>query len=144
AREVEAAQGLARPLSLVILDVDDFKLINDAHGHPGGDEVLRRLARLISVSARGGDFPCRYGGEEFALILPGAARKNAVDVAERIRTGFEGQVFPFEPGWDLRITVSLGVAELKPGETAAGLLDRADQALYQAKRKGKNRTVAAE
>jgi diguanylate cyclase (GGDEF)-like protein len=127
-------------LSLVIMDVDDFKAFNDAHGHQAGDQVLITLARVIDQNARQGDIACRFGGEEFIVILPGASAQQAQAVAERIRKGFESQTFALSPGQSVSVTVSLGVAQLKAGEDMQGLLERADQALYLAKDLGKNRT----
>ena len=139
---VDESHLTGQPLTLAMMDVDDFKIYNDTYGHPAGDEVLRALAKLVKASARGGDCACRYGGEEFSLILPGASGPNAVEVAERIRRAFFDVSFTPNPGQKIRVTVSLGLAELLPGESMADLIRRADKALYRAKKLGKNRTVS--
>lgn len=143
-QEVDLANTLIRPLSLIIMDVDNFKIFNDSYGHPAGDQVLLGLARVLDVSARSCDCPCRYGGEEFALILPGTHGDNAVEVAERIRKAFEELTMEPAPGVMVRLTMSLGVAELRTGENAEMLLQRADHAMYQAKQQGKNKTMIAD
>ena len=127
----------------VIWCVHPFKTYNDAYGHPEGDLVLRSLAGVITAEIRERDAGCRYGGEEFAVIFPDIAGDQALNAAERIRQGFAG--LPFHPGDGPAVsrTVSIGLAQLCPGEGADHLIRRADQALYQAKRQGKNRVVAA-
>lgn len=123
------------PVGFVMIDVDNFKDYNDDHGHSAGDEMLRQVARTISTSVRPGDTVYRYGGEEFCVLLPGAGDAEAERVAERIRTEVE-----LRSG----ITVSLGVAvSAGPTEVHRSLADRADGALYAAKRNGRNRVVAA-
>lgn len=143
AREMARAQRSGEPLSLLVLDVDDFKRFNDRHGHLEGDKVLLTLARVLRAQARAGDYPCRFGGEEFALVLPGTDLENARLVAERVRLAFAGT--PLAPGGQAAVhcTVSVGVAQLRPGENDQELLARADSAMYQAKRQGKNQTVTA-
>lgn len=141
ARELARAQRSGEPLSLLVLDVDDFKRFNDRHGHLEGDRVLLALARVLRAQARAGDYPCRFGGEEFALVLPGTDLENARLVAERVRLAFADT--PLTPAGLAaeHCTVSVGVAQLRPGEGEQDLLARADRAMYQAKRQGKNRTV---
>ena len=135
--------AMEQPISLLFLDVDHFKNFNDRYGHPQGDEVLRRMGRVIRDSLRGGDIPCRYGGEEFAVILPGTGIDGALMVAERIRTGISA--VPFEPPdhEPVTVTVSVGVAQHGQGELAPRLVERADQALYRAKAGGRDRSVVA-
>lgn len=135
-----------RPAALVLLDVDHFKSINDAYGHPVGDEVLRWLAQLIRESVRKVDIPARYGGEELAIILPEMNSRQALEVAERVRRRVAA--CPFEmrgrDGRTLRIevTISLGVAGLPDhGPSADALIAAADEGLYAAKRGGRNRAV---
>ena len=130
------------PLSLLIMDVDDFKAFNDRYGHDQGDEVLVVLALLIKECARASDSACRYGGEEFAVILPDADLDNALAVAERIRTSFAEISFSPQAGSSVKCSVSLGVAQLRPEERYSELIRRADQALYRAKQAGKNQTKA--
>ena len=130
-------------LSLIIMDVDDFKAFNDTYGHPAGDQVLMALAGVIEHNARQGDIACRYGGEEFVVILPGASARQAETVAERIRNGFGSQTFSPRPGAKVSVTVSLGVAQMNGDESVEELLERADRALYLAKDLGKNRSELA-
>jgi two-component system, sensor histidine kinase LadS len=141
--EVEHAQNVGQPLTMLLLDVDDFKLFNDTHGHSEGDKVLAGLARIIRESSRESDFACRYGGEEFVVIMPGTLLEQGHLLSERIRTGFYDM--PFHPlqGSAVHVAVSIGLAQLRPGEDSDSLLRRSDQALYQAKRAGKNQTVAS-
>lgn len=138
---VVEAQVRGEPLSLIMADIDDFKKFNDGHGHPEGDKVLEGMGQAIGHCVRHDDLPCRYGGEEFAIILPGASQEQGRTVAERIRQEF--QELRFKPHGIVAppVTVSLGLAALRSGESAEALLTRADQALYTAKDRGKNQTV---
>ena len=129
---------------LLFIDLDDFKLFNDTHGHDQGDLVLKVLARIITESVRSDDLPCRWGGEEFAVILRGVSLDSAAAIAERIRQRFAQYVFS-PNGREVKQTLSVGLAQAQPGESAADFIRRADQALYQAKRAGKNQLfVSAE
>ncbi|MEW6262911.1 MAG: diguanylate cyclase [Thermodesulfobacteriota bacterium] len=141
--EIEKANRLEQPLSLIMIDLDDFKLYNDAHGHLEGDQVLVEAARSIREGVRDKDAGCRYGGEEFTVVLPGASEANAVQVAERIRQGFAARTFRPEKDRRLNMTMSLGLTQFHPGDNAHSLIKRADQALYEAKSRGKNVTVIA-
>jgi diguanylate cyclase (GGDEF)-like protein len=143
AEEVQAARRSGLPLVCLLLDVDHFKRINDTHGHPAGDAVLRYVARLIRAQLRGSDGVARYGGEEFVLLLPGTPLPAALETAERIRRVIAAQSMPVQAPEPLRITVSIGVAALVAGEEPAALVLRADQALYTAKQGGRNRVQAA-
>ncbi len=128
-------------LSLLLCDIDHFKKINDTFGHPFGDTVLQGVARILGKAARRVDLTARYGGEEFALLLEGAGEKGAVKVAARIRKEIESMVFRHGQG-PVRVTISVGVAvSPEQGTDKALLLSRADQALYQAKKQGRNRVV---
>jgi diguanylate cyclase (GGDEF)-like protein len=142
--EMEQVRRYHHPVGLIMLDIDDFKSINDTYGHPQGDVVLRRVARVVADNSRDADFPARYGGEEMALILPHTGMEGAHAIAERVRTAVEALRIPRndEQG-TLRITASLGVAATTDGSKDALIAD-ADAALYEAKRRGKNRTVRAE
>jgi diguanylate cyclase (GGDEF)-like protein len=143
--EFSRAQRLNEPLSVMILDVDHFKNYNDTLGHLAGDEVLRKLARILQNSLRKNDIPVRYGGEEFAIILPGATKENAFKVASRLRKEIERSPFPDEYVQPLkRITVSIGVATYPDdADSLLDLIERADSALYEAKNNGRNKVVAA-
>jgi diguanylate cyclase (GGDEF)-like protein len=145
-KEIERAQRFDHPLSLVMFDLDDFKQVNDSHGHLAGDEVLRAVARVLLTESRKIDEPARYGGEEFAIALPETDVAGALEVAERIRRRLEQTEIPLPDG-RTRVTVraSAGVAgaPYTPLE-GTSLIKTADAALYSAKRSGKNRVVRAE
>ncbi|HXX54309.1 MAG TPA: sensor domain-containing diguanylate cyclase [Thermodesulfovibrionales bacterium] len=129
------------PLSLLLIDIDFFKKINDAYGHPAGDEVLREVAGVVRDTIRNVDVPARYGGEEFAALLPGTSHEGALKMAERLRETIEKKRFPIE-GKELRVSVSIGAAT-SPHDagTKEELVEKADKALYFAKRNGRNRCV---
>jgi two-component system, cell cycle response regulator len=136
---VEGERRGTDPVALLLIDIDNFKSINDRFGHPVGDQVIVAVARAISEECRGGDLPARYGGEEFAVLLPGAGVANATGVAERIRGRIAsiGSSFSFD---DLIVTGSFGVAcRMDRQEGTRELVGHADRALYVAKRTGKNR-----
>jgi diguanylate cyclase (GGDEF)-like protein len=132
------AQGEGDALSLLIFDVDHFKTINDTHGHAVGDQVLADLVARIDAVLRG-ETCARLGGEEFAVLLPRTDADAAVGLADELRRALERAGVPGSAGVTVRYTVSVGVASLDGGETLAGLLQRADAALYAAKRAGRNR-----
>lgn len=131
--------------SLIMLDVDHFKRFNDTHGHRMGDHVLRLVGRLLSDNVKGRDTPARYGGEEFAIILADADLNAGLTVAEQIRGRLCTQrVIRRGTGETIgQITISAGVAQYRPGESGASLIERADAALYEAKRSGRNRVCPA-
>lgn len=132
-------------VSLLMLDIDYFKRVNDTYGHLAGDQVLRRLPELIRGQLRASDIPCRYGGEEFGVILPETAGAQALEVAERIRSVVAGEPIALPDGGSLRLTVSLGIATFPGGRAnEERLVSAADLALYQAKRTGRNRICVAE
>ena len=141
--EIEQVRRYHHPIGLIMLDIDDFKAVNDTYGHPQGDAVLRHVARVLQENSRDADSPARYGGEELSLILPHTDLEGAHAIAERIRASVEGlRVARTDGGGVLRITASLGVAASRDGHKDALIAD-ADAALYEAKRSGKNRTVSA-
>ena len=134
-----------KPLSVMMLDIDFFKAINDSYGHDAGDDVLREFAVRIRKSIRGIDLACRYGGEEFVIVMPETDLHIAGRVAERVRRSIACEPFAIEKGAKrIDVTISIGIATLeKKGEPVADVLKRADVALYRAKHDGRNRVVAA-
>ena len=130
------------PISCAFLDIDHFKSVNDGYGHGIGDEVLRTVARLVIMHVRDSDTVVRYGGEEFVAILPNCDAEGAFATAERVRLEVQRHAWQsYAP--DLSISLSAGIATYRVGEQVPAWLDRADQALYQAKRGGRNQTVRA-
>ncbi|MEN1956609.1 GGDEF domain-containing protein [Luteimonas changyuni] len=127
------------PLGFLVFDIDLFKRVNDSFGHEAGDQVLRATAALVQARTRTQDRFYRLGGEEFGLLLPGAGPESLREVAEKLRQAVECEV---QCG-GIPVTISLGAAPFRPGETAAEWLSRADAAMYEAKRSGRNRTVMA-
>ena len=140
--EVAAARVRGADLALVVLDVDHFKAINDTHGHPAGDQVLRTIADTCRAATRSRDLVGRLGGEEFALLMPGATAAGAAAVCERLRREVAASRIKAGPVANLRATVSLGLASLR-GQDDDRLLADADRALYEAKRSGRNRLAVA-
>lgn len=136
------ARETGTPLSLILLDLDDFKNINDSFGHTVGDEILATLARSMRSCTRESDSSCRFGGDEFVIIMPGIWGVDAFQVAERIRNRFASDSSRDIDGAEMRVTVSLGIVEFNGRETAEAFLARADSAMYEAKRLGKNRSTA--
>lgn len=136
------ARRAAWPIALVMTDLDLFKGVNDTFGHPAGDRVLRQFALLLNDNVRVGDVVGRYGGEEFILMLAATNVDDAVNLAERLRLQVESMVFRTLPD-DFRITASFGVAALRKDESLQSLVLHADSALYEAKRRGRNRTVVS-
>jgi diguanylate cyclase (GGDEF)-like protein len=132
------------PLSVILLDIDHFKTINDSHGHLLGDLVLREIAYLLRRELPPGALAARYGGEELVIILQGQMATEAGAVAERLRESIAGhQVFDFTTGAKLAVTVSLGVAAYELGQGKSRLINRADEAMYTSKREGRNRVTVA-
>lgn len=140
---VEQSIARRKALSLVIVDIDFFKKINDTYGHDVGDEVLVEFAARIRKNIRGIDLACRYGGEEFVIVMPETDNALAYMVAERLRQRIAAEPFLVSGGATaLDVTISLGLSEINPGgDTPATLMKRADEALYEAKRGGRNRVV---
>jgi diguanylate cyclase (GGDEF)-like protein len=136
-REVELSHRLDNQLSLLIVDVDHFKSINDTYGHSAGDAVLKSLVDCINDTMRVSDIMFRYGGEEFALILAGTGMDGARQVGERIRAAVAAYPFVYN-GKEFDLTVSIGVATLGRRDSAKRLFNKADNALYQAKKAGRN------
>jgi diguanylate cyclase (GGDEF)-like protein len=142
-REIDLSLRQRTPLSLIVLDIDHFKNINDSYGHSSGDRALKLLADTVKFTMRQSDIAFRYGGEEFTLLLSNTDIEDASLVAERIRDAVSKLVCS-DGQRDFGFTVSLGVAQLKQGEDGYSLFDRADHALYQGKKAGRNQTKLAE
>lgn len=140
-QQLAMAKRQGQPLALLMLDIDYFKQVNDGHGHLTGDAVLRHMARTIAGRTRAQDLPGRLGGEEFLVILPNTTLQGAAQLAEVLRQGIEASPFKTEDGQTIAITLSLGVAEQSQLEAPRcdDLISAADQALYLAKQKGRNR-----
>jgi diguanylate cyclase (GGDEF)-like protein len=143
---LESARRYRHPVGLIMLDVDNFKRVNDTYGHPQGDLVLKQVADAVRANSRDADTPARYGGEEMALILPHTDLEGAYAIAERVRTAVEDlAVRRLDGDGDpLRITASLGVAASEGEREGEALVADADAALYRAKHSGKNRTERAD
>lgn len=144
AEEVRRAERYGTSVSLILGDVDHFKAFNDRHGHPAGDEALRSVGQTLMDTLRQGDKACRFGGEEFVVILPECDADAARLAAERVRAAVEARVFRIDAERTAQVTMSLGVATSPGnGDTPETLLKSADLALYQAKEQGRNRVIAA-
>ena len=143
-KEIRRAERYGNPLSVVFLDLDRFKLVNDTHGHLVGSQTLRRLAQLLLECVRQVDTLARYGGDEFTILMSDTGHAAALAVAERIRRSVEDQIFEGGGGSPLRLTICAGVASFpEHGRTREALLDGADKAMYRAKSLGRNRVCSA-
>ena len=141
AQALQEAQRDCAPLVALLIDLDHFKALNDTHGHLAGDEVLRQFANVLQGSLRQSDILCRWGGEEFIVLLRETEGRQALDVAEKIRRRTEQLTFSYDEQ-PLRLTTSIGLSGLQPGDTLHALLTRADRALYRAKQAGRNRVCS--
>jgi diguanylate cyclase (GGDEF)-like protein/PAS domain S-box-containing protein len=139
--EQNRANRYNQPLTLLMIDIDDFKAFNDAYGHVDGDGVLARFGQIVKGSLRKADAAFRYGGEEFTILLPMTAKAEGALLAERIREDFGNEKFFPVPKQAVSMTISIGVAQLDHGETAKEFIKRADAFMYNAKKSGKNRVV---
>lgn len=139
--EIERSNRYGSPLSLILLDVDNFKRYNDTYGHLEGDHVLAALAEVIRGEVRGADSAYRYGGEEFIVLFPETEPSEAMVVAERLRAAFEATVFLPLPGEEVRTSISIGGGGYRPKEGLTVFVKRVDEAMYRAKNCGKNRVV---
>lgn len=137
AKGIGEYQQQGRPMCLLLFDVDHFKIFNDTHGHQAGDEVLRHVAAALKKNSKSSDLACRYGGEEFALVMPNTTIKNAAIAAERIREAIGSMKINFD-GKTLNVTASIGVAEAEQHDDSARLIRRSDEAIYAAKGAGRN------
>jgi diguanylate cyclase (GGDEF)-like protein len=144
ALEWRRAERVGDSLALLIIDLDNFKSINDELGHQAGDAVLRRVAAILDSGARQVDLAARYGGEEFALLTPETDVVGAMKLAERLRSAIEAATVKLPTGAEVSVTASLGVAVKGELERPEQLVTAADEALYEAKRNGKNRIVTAD
>lgn len=129
------------PLTVVMMDIDYFKKINDTYGHLAGDMVLRHLAQILEHEVRSADIPFRYGGEEFVILLPGADEEMAFKAAERLRLAVKEDIFKTDGGNEINITISAGVYRCRAGEKLEQIILKADKALYEAKAQGRDRVV---
>ena len=142
-RALRNAQRQQQPLAVVVADIDNFKAINDRHGHDAGDRALRHFATRLERLVRRGDLVGRIGGEEFALLLVNTRARNAVEVVERIRRDIAAM--PVEGASSISMTASFGITDLRPGDISlAALMSRADRALYRSKLEGRDRVTSAE
>lgn len=137
--ELDRSNRYAQPLTLLLLDIDNFKAFNDAYGHVEGDQVLIRLGRVLKRCLRETDFAYRYGGEEFTVLLPMTTSEDGVVTAERIRGEFKQETFVPAPDPGVHMTVSIGLAQYRPQEEMKLFVHRVDQLMYQGKRSGKDR-----
>ena len=143
--ELKRADRQNYPVSLLMLDIDDFKLVNDRHGHLAGDKVLREIAAKLDQSIREIDVLARFGGDEFAIFLPFTQKENAAGIAERIRLAIENFAVAVNDQASLTLSISIGVAGYAPGvDTAQDVVQKADKALYTAKFTGKNKVCSAD
>lgn len=142
---VELNRKELMPVSLLLVDLDDFKKINDTFGHQAGDQVLAAVGKILREGCRGSDMVARYGGEEFAVMLPSTTSTAASEIARRLRVRIADTVFVFE-GKSVKLTASMGIAQSSGGiiDAMSQLISRADQALYRAKKSGKNRECVAD
>ncbi|CAL4867257.1 Response regulator PleD [Asticcacaulis sp. MM231] len=142
ARHITSKDAEADIVSLLMLDIDFFKRVNDTYGHDAGDEVIREFARRLSLNVRAIDMPCRFGGEEFVVLMPGTDQADAVHIAERVRSQVADTPFVLADGRELAVTVSVGVATSRGvGDAPESLLKRADEGVYEAKQSGRNRVI---
>ena len=140
-QEVEKYAENDIPLAVLMADIDHFKKVNDTYGHPAGDEVLKKFVQVAGSALRRCDLLCRWGGEEFLILLRGTVQEESLQIADRIRRLVESLIFPPYEDCGL-LTVSIGSAALPPGKQLEELVSEADQALYRAKREGRNRVAA--
>jgi diguanylate cyclase (GGDEF)-like protein len=138
---ISFAQRHQTPLSIIMADLDDFKSINDTFGHTAGDQVLQAFANLLRKNSRQEDLAARFGGEEFIMLLPATGAEEAAVLGERLRRQWK-EMTP--PSFGIQVTASFGVAAYQPGDTVDSFIERADQALYDAKMLGKNQVVVGE
>jgi two-component system cell cycle response regulator len=137
--EIDRSNRYRQPLSLLLLDLDNFKAFNDAYGHVEGDQVLLRLGQVVKRCLRQTDSAYRYGGEEFTILLPMTTSADGAITAERIRTEFKKEIFISQAGQNVHMTLSIGLAQYRQREDMKVFVHRADQLMYQGKKNGKDR-----
>ena len=137
--EIDRLARYEQPLTLLLLDLDNFKAFNDDYGHVEGDQVLQRFGQVVKRCLRETDFAYRYGGEEFTILLPMTTSADGAVTAERIRTEFKKEIFSPAPGQDVNLTVSIGLAQYKPQEDIKSFVRRVDKLMYQGKKNGKDK-----
>jgi diguanylate cyclase (GGDEF)-like protein len=142
-RMIAAARRSGRPVSVAVLDIDRFKLVNDTHGHPAGDEVIRRISEMAKLLMREQDLVGRLGGEEFLIAFPDCPAHEAVAACERLRQGIAALPVLLPNGVALSVTISSGVAELTASDDRKAIISRADVALYAAKKGGRDQVRLA-
>jgi diguanylate cyclase (GGDEF)-like protein/PAS domain S-box-containing protein len=140
--EIDRSKRYGQPLTLLLLDLDNFKAFNDAYGHVEGDQVLLRLGQVVKRCLRQTDSAYRYGGEEFTILLPMTTSEDGAVTAERIRTEFKKENFAPVPGEQVHVTVSIGLAQYKTQEDMKAFVHRVDQLMYQGKKNGKDRVCS--
>jgi diguanylate cyclase (GGDEF)-like protein/PAS domain S-box-containing protein len=140
--EIDRAERYGQPLTLMLLDIDDFKRYNDDYGHIEGDEVLMRLGQVVKRCLRQSDTAYRYGGEEFVILLPMTSSADGAVTAERIRTEFKRENFSPLPDREVHVTMSIGVAQYQPQEEMKAFVHRVDKLMYQGKQNGKDRVCS--
>ncbi|TSA46238.1 MAG: diguanylate cyclase [Deltaproteobacteria bacterium] len=140
--ELDRSNRYEQPLTLLLLDLDNFKHFNDGYGHIEGDQVLQRLGQVVKRCLRDTDFAYRYGGEEFTILLPMTTSADGAVTAERIRTEFKKEIFSPGPGQEVHMTVSIGLAQYKTKEEMKAFVHRVDQLMYQGKKNGKDRVCS--
>jgi two-component system cell cycle response regulator len=142
---IDEANTTSKPLSIILLDIDHFKKINDTYGHVAGDEALKQLAEIVTQNIRLTDLFARYGGEEFVIVLPDSDVESSKNIGERLRSAVEKYEFKISTGeGKLKYTISAGIAKLLPGDTTESLLKRADKGLYMCKEGGRNKVIYVE
>lgn len=142
-REISRARRYNKPLALMMVDIDHFKAVNDTYGHQAGDHILQGLAQMMRGQFRQSDYACRYGGEEFSVILTDTRMESAIMGAERLRKSMEERVFEF-CDYRITVTISIGISGFKDTMSKQSMIEAADQALYRAKRNGRNRVMTSE
>jgi diguanylate cyclase (GGDEF)-like protein/PAS domain S-box-containing protein len=140
--EIDRVNRYGQPLTLLLLDLDDFKAFNDAYGHVEGDHVLFRLGQVVKRCLRQTDSAYRYGGEEFTILLPMTASEEGAIIAERIRVEFKKENFSLDPNKEVNMTVSIGVSQYRTKEEMKAFVHRVDQLMYQGKKSGKDRVCS--